>query len=266
MDIQPGWLTSAVLQDYKRSIDFASLPQTIKDAVIVAKGLHIRHLWVDSLCIIQDDEMDKDREIGQMGSIYERSAITILASRAASVTEGFLNPKIVYERKDIPWVLDVGGDIGTRRSDGNITTSRSIVLAPPDSCFVSHDGPLTLRGWALQERLLSHRTINFALSEITWGGGNYTRPASFRERHKHSLVSSLPPRFTSEDHFKFWHDCWAGLVMEYTKLTLRYARDRLPALAGIAQSWGENFDDSYVSYFNFSALRSSNSPLLNLQI
>ncbi|OAL43977.1 hypothetical protein IQ07DRAFT_475527, partial [Pyrenochaeta sp. DS3sAY3a] len=80
MNVQPCWLTSAVLQAYEQGIDFASFPQTIKDAITVAKGLHIRHLWVDSLCIIQDDEMDKEREIGQMGRIYQRSTITILAS------------------------------------------------------------------------------------------------------------------------------------------------------------------------------------------
>ncbi|USP80828.1 hypothetical protein yc1106_08102 [Curvularia clavata] len=86
---QPGWLTNAVLQQYKQGIDVFSLPQTIQDAIIVAEGLEIPHLWIDALCIIQDNSADKNHEIDQMGRIFENATITIEASRASVVMKDF---------------------------------------------------------------------------------------------------------------------------------------------------------------------------------
>lgn len=256
VDVQPVWLTGAVLQQYKQGIDIASLPQTIQDAVTVTKGLNMRHLWIDALCIIQDDEMDKNREIDQMGNIFEGSTITILASRAPSVTAGFLKLDIELDNDDAPWVLETSEDIGIKWSDGHITESRSIVLLPLGSRPAYAREPLSLRGWALQERLLSRRTLTFGLSSITWSCGKYTGTSSFRERHKHAELPSWAP---SEDHPKFWPNCWGKLVTGFTELALRYPKDRLPALAGIAQRWAEGLDDSYVSWNDCLASRTPTS-------
>lgn len=257
VDVQPVWLTSAVLQQYKQGIDIASLPQTIQDAVTVTEGLDIWHLWIDALCIIQDDEMDKNREIDQMGNIFEGSTITVLASRASSVTAGFLKGNIRLDKDDVPWVLETNGDIGFKWSDRNITKSRSFVLVPQTSKLAQVPEPLSLRGWALQERLLSRRTLTFGLSKITWACGNYKGTSSFRERHKHAALPSWAP---SEDHPKFWPNCWAKLVTDFTNLALRYPKDRLPALAGIAQRWADSLDDSYVSSHDRLAIR---TPILH---
>jgi len=43
------------LQERKAGIKYDDLPQTFQDAVIVTKELGLRYLWIDSLCIIQDD-------------------------------------------------------------------------------------------------------------------------------------------------------------------------------------------------------------------
>ena len=48
------------------------------------------HLWVDALCIIQDDDRDKAVEIAKMPLIYSQAAVTIVASRSANVHDGFL--------------------------------------------------------------------------------------------------------------------------------------------------------------------------------
>ncbi|KAF2034549.1 heterokaryon incompatibility [Setomelanomma holmii] len=57
----------------------ASLPDTIADVIEVVEKMGNRYLWVDSLCIIQDDEFDQKRFIDRMGTIYQQADLTIVA-------------------------------------------------------------------------------------------------------------------------------------------------------------------------------------------
>lgn len=81
--------TEKSLQGSLREIPFGGLPQTLKDAVAVTRSLGLGYLWVDSLCIVQDDETQKARAIGHMGSIYAGAVITITASCSKRVQDGF---------------------------------------------------------------------------------------------------------------------------------------------------------------------------------
>ncbi|KAF2122414.1 heterokaryon incompatibility protein-domain-containing protein, partial [Lophiotrema nucula] len=58
--------TTANLKEKQQSISFDTLPRTLQDAVEVTAGLVYEYIWIDSLCIIQDDEADKSTEITQM--------------------------------------------------------------------------------------------------------------------------------------------------------------------------------------------------------
>jgi hypothetical protein len=75
-------------------IPLATLPQTIQDAATVCTRLGIRYLWIDSLCIVQDDGEDWAREAMQMCNVYSHSRLTIAAHRAAACKEGFLGKQI----------------------------------------------------------------------------------------------------------------------------------------------------------------------------
>ena len=89
---QPHRTTRKNLASYKRDgIDPAILPQTIQDAIRVTRALGILFLWIDSLCIIQDSDEDKHRELASMRDVYRYAYVTIDAARTAMVTEGFLH-------------------------------------------------------------------------------------------------------------------------------------------------------------------------------
>jgi len=78
------------LGEMEKSIPVEILPQTIRDAFLVARKLDIRYIWIDVLCIIQDSKEDWHSEARRMGAIYANSYFTIAATAAKHSREGFL--------------------------------------------------------------------------------------------------------------------------------------------------------------------------------
>lgn len=64
------------------------LPKIIKDAMTLVEMLDERYLWIDSLCIVQDDEDDKSIQIAVMNQIYSSSVLTIAAASGDNVDAG----------------------------------------------------------------------------------------------------------------------------------------------------------------------------------
>jgi len=85
------------IDEFKNRINSKDLPLTIMDAVKCAHELGLRYLWVDGLCIIQDSQEDKAKEIGRKSSIYQNAHITISAAMAKSCDEGFLGTRELVE-------------------------------------------------------------------------------------------------------------------------------------------------------------------------
>lgn len=52
---------------------------------MVSKYLGYRYLWIDSLCIIQDDHQDWQRESGRMADVYSNADLVLGATSAAKV-------------------------------------------------------------------------------------------------------------------------------------------------------------------------------------
>ncbi|KAF2419589.1 HET-domain-containing protein [Tothia fuscella] len=64
------------------------LPNTIRDAIALLKLLKERYLWVDSLCLIQDDSIDMGNGIDNMASIYKRASLTVIAAAGTNANSG----------------------------------------------------------------------------------------------------------------------------------------------------------------------------------
>lgn len=69
---QPVKTTKATLDDRIQGIDYASFLQTLQDAIRCSLQLNIPYIWIDCLCIIQDDEDDLVTELPQMPNIRMR--------------------------------------------------------------------------------------------------------------------------------------------------------------------------------------------------
>jgi hypothetical protein len=87
--------TKATLDARRAGIDFADLPNTLRDAVSVCQKLEVSYIWIDVLCIVQDDEEEKMHDIAHIADVYQNAYITLSASSASNVTEGFLRPRSI---------------------------------------------------------------------------------------------------------------------------------------------------------------------------
>jgi hypothetical protein len=84
--------THETLQAHKLGISFEKLPQTFSDAIQIALGLGLRYVWIDSLCIIQGDVADWERESPKMAQVYSNAYLTVSASCALNPSEGCFPP------------------------------------------------------------------------------------------------------------------------------------------------------------------------------
>ncbi|KAH8729053.1 heterokaryon incompatibility protein-domain-containing protein [Phaeosphaeriaceae sp. PMI808] len=89
-------LTRSTLRRLEAGINTRLLSPSIQDAVKVMRSLQLSHIWVDALCIVQDDDDDKSTEIQNMAYIYYLAEITIAAGNASSAREGFLANAVPY--------------------------------------------------------------------------------------------------------------------------------------------------------------------------
>ncbi|KAF2122363.1 heterokaryon incompatibility protein-domain-containing protein, partial [Lophiotrema nucula] len=76
-----------------RGICFERLPNTFRQAIQVARELSLKYIWIDSLCIIQDDKSDWEKEAIKMGSVYEGAEITIAATGSTNAHDGCFIPR-----------------------------------------------------------------------------------------------------------------------------------------------------------------------------
>lgn len=145
-------------ESFQKRIKIAKLPKTFRDAIDITRKLGIQYLWIDSLCIVQDDVNDWDAESKLMEQVFSSAYLTIAASCANGTDDGFLKPRPYRE------VVPLNKDNGMQYY---------VCDAIDDFASDVDQGELNKRGWVLQERALSRRTIYFTENQTYWecGGG-----------------------------------------------------------------------------------------------
>lgn len=134
----------------------ADLPQTIKDAIKVAREAGVRYLWVDALCILQDDPADKAKIISKMGPIYGGARLTIIASVNADPHEGLPGMGSTHR----PVAQDIARIQGMTLAVG-LNDPRQPIPDIDESVW-------STRAWTFQERALSARSVYFTRSQMVF--------------------------------------------------------------------------------------------------
>ena len=156
--------TRSSLEQRKSRICLDEMPETFRDAVKVTRELGLRFLWIDSLCIIQDDSEDWVRQSLFMGQIYHNATITVMAAMvpiapedsAQTHSEGFLH-------RQLPAFVPV--ITMPYYSEDRILNGEWFINAKDP--FHSHMELLT-RGWVMQEEMLSRRRIIYTADQLFW--------------------------------------------------------------------------------------------------
>lgn len=218
------------------------IPRTIKDAMDVIRNLGERYLWVDRLCIEQDNVTQKKVHIQKMDVIYSHALMTIIAHAGVAATSPLpgLRPGT---RLNLP-----------TKQIGNAVMS---VRAPtPWESGAPHE----TRGWTLQEQLMSKRCLYFDF-HTTWfqcdkeicreidaiGGHDYEllqTPISFNMQ---PLQSSLVDARDSTCRLNYAWKIYATIVERYHTRQLRYAEDAVPGMEGVARLISESLGEPLIS-------------------
>ncbi|KZL77380.1 hypothetical protein CT0861_11256 [Colletotrichum tofieldiae] len=228
-------------------IHVVEFPQTIQDAVEVTRKLNLRYLWVDALCIIQDSQSDWEAESAKMASVYHNAYLTIAAGTSTCASEGFLHQKHLSATQRQPLRMD------WRTIQGQPTILAVRVVPAMDTHSYNIDGdrqktlPLNIRGWTLQEELLSRRTITYTQNELWW-----TCQAQRNcECHTFNSVTTGGPKTLFSPVLmvnpSVAFEQWRAIVSEFSTRRLSYGSDKLPALSGLASVIHEKTGSPYLA-------------------
>ncbi|KAE8442219.1 hypothetical protein EG329_003748 [Mollisiaceae sp. DMI_Dod_QoI] len=232
-------LSSKTRLDWLSYIPFSRLPKTLQDGIITTWQLGLHFLWIDCLCIAQDDEIEKATEIAKMPQIYRGAYITISAARSKSSDEGFLHDIQVPSK-----------DASIFKMAYTCPKGRVGTILLFDDPIPQMQEPIDTRGWTLQEYLLSPRLLIYGIhglrfccrkgerldnegtTEETLSAWNSRRLASLREVPKDIEMAQ---------------EKWPRILTEYSTRTLSDPEDRLLAISGIANHYSELFRDEYLA-------------------
>ncbi|KAF2823903.1 HET-domain-containing protein, partial [Ophiobolus disseminans] len=229
----PLQLNRGTVQTLRAGIARERLPKTFRDATDICCKLGISYLWIDALCILQDDLEDWKDAAATMADIYEHAFITIGATWSNDSNGG------CFSRTRDQFKHHMLGDTG-------LYVRETPPPFPFNGSFQRKEWPLLTRGWVFQERVLSPRVIHYAKDQILWEcGAALLTECGTRDRSVSDSVNPWDPlKFRRDDS----RTSWRHLVESYSRLLLTKSDDRLPALAGLVERQMERRqEDIYVA-------------------
>ena len=249
---RPLLTTDQTLACRQQGIEDEEFPKTFRNAVQVCREIGIEYLWIDSLCIIQEQASKEDwaKEGPKMGHVYGNSRLTICAAAAADSAQGCFQERHGLFFWPCPVVM-----FGQACYVFRYPTFEESYFGEPGD--FARRNPLYRRAWVIQEQALSRRSIIFSKDQLVWrcptlstnekyplGIPHMPSISTDKLRLFHCIINgitSLIPKSLDVDIYT----CWYNIVEDFTSRSLTYNEDRSPAIAGIAQRFGMIANDSY---------------------
>lgn len=195
------------------------LPKTIRDAMRVTEIIGERYLWVDALCIVQDDDVEKARTIAVMDNIYRNALLTVVAADGKDARAGL-----------------VGLDPGSRHIQSVVGSVDNIFLTLEEPAPELARSAWSSRAWTYQEEQFSRRLLIFAHDRVYYKCSK----GSFGEARPHQplkdsiLATRLYPKLLNidDDNDQVLY-AYTQHVQGYTSRQLTYEADILHAFEGL---------------------------------
>lgn len=243
----------------QKSISYSAMPKAYQDAVRVARALGVKYIWIDALCIIQDDRDDWEKESRMMAEIFQNSLATLILLRTASCNEGFLerNPSIKINYQNRQW--NVRGSFFLRHMPFSYSNAESSIRAAPSFSdrpvsLELQNSPWQTRGWTFQEDMFSLRKLYFGQLMMYWDS---LKPVDIM-RTEDTIIDDKLNRIGRNAEMSIIHssepwngdydyDGWYYPMLNYCKKNLTYETDRLSAVSSYAKLVASKSGDAYVA-------------------
>lgn len=234
------------LSRLQRGLNINELAAAYRDAIVLTKALSIPYIWIDALCIFQDDLEDWARESEKMRSIYASSDLTICATTSASSDQGFLDR--TWPRVAVPFKTRVcnseTGIYGIQAFAYGASELDLHTLAAWDE--QPHRQSLwSTRCWTFQEETFWRRKLYFTSLGLVFSCSNlwYAEATRTKRNSEPSLFDQIPTILDPNDVYCLWEN----VISAYSKRGITKISDYLPALSGLARQFGRLFRDEYLA-------------------
>jgi len=208
--------------------------KTIYDATAAARALGYKYLWVDKLCIDQNNAEEKHNQISQMDSIYQSADVTIIAACGQDCHYGL--PGINGTRRAFQRAVKIGQ-----------VSVFSSMLHPHHHVQSSKE---VGRGWTLQEAALSTHRLVFTNDQLYFECNSthcsesvepnlnliHNSNGKIYQCFQSGILSTNTGRRFAGLEPKYGFDMfrlYTSLIVQYTKRALTFEEDRPKAFAGI---------------------------------
>ena len=255
---QPLKATVDTLDLLHSGISVTLLPLTLRNAVSVAKRLSIRYLWIDCLCILQDNPLDLQKSCDRMASVFENCFVAIAATKSTGPDDGLFvsvqNPTGMQIKRILASDIcsSAPGDVFVR---DQFSPWVPHWLKVHNRQAVNSPWPLLCRAWVFQERLLAPRILHFGPHELFFECRSGTICECNRrsgepddESELRQFIYMLLDENMKDDNLAMRQQ-WYRIVQQYTKVmkNLTFERDAFPAIAGLASRISKVLDDEYAA-------------------
>lgn len=229
---------------YPGALERGKIPRTISDAIHFTASLDVPFLWVDSLCILQDDELDKTAQISHMSDVYRDALFTIVAAEGHNADAGLPGVTMPRTARQFEVPLPQGDSVAHKNLLTTLSPRKEFYMSPTDMCTWGR------RGWTLQEHALSRRCIFFMDHQILWHCHqsrwleevhSETRLAkvNWASMMEVSMVTKL------EDKTDLWRT-FEVLIRNFKLRTLTHEGDAYDAFSGILAEMKRRTGESFL--------------------
>lgn len=209
----------------------------MRDAIFATRSLGFRYIWIDTLCLNQDDDMEKLDQITKMHIFYSHAVMNLSAAAAGGGGEGMIRDRYPFFFAPLTIPFATTGNDSPRYAPVSVTFFKD----ERRECI--DDARIYSRGWVFQERMLARRVLHFASDQVYWECHALdvcdTVPSAkdmggFERYHEKKALSVQSASFPA------WQ-LWQDLIASYTRTNVTFAGDKLVALSALAQQFGDVF-------------------------
>jgi hypothetical protein len=221
--------------------DVPNMPRTVRETIALTRALGERYLWIDALCIVQNDESQK-RELNNMASIFANASLTVVNVDGANADAGFRGLRnISMKRQANQRIVKVSNQQQMLKPSSRQIWSGSMLA------------PWSTRAWTFQEEICSRRILYFAHGSVRWA----CRTCRWSEE---STAADCMSTYASSEQLQLSLDSprlsnsplpqlseYQALVNAFNTRALTFPEDTLLAFAGISARLGDKFVGGMIS-------------------